>query len=320
MILAAGFGTRLRPITYTLPKPLVPVRNKPLIAYAVENYLRAGVDEIVVNLHHFPDLIERYLTSTFDCGFHFSREEKILGTGGALRPVRELLEPQGEFFLVNGDTIQSPPFDALLRARRERGALAALTLRHLPANDRFTPVYFEDGLITGFGSSGEQAPRLSGRGDEPRSALDVDRLGRPSSTGIGEALMFTGAHAISADIFDRLPDKEVFSIIDDAYKNVPLAGVIDDGPWFDIGTPERYLEASGGTTVGARSVIDGTLNNTVVWDDCRIGHGVVLNDCIVAHGVELNEPIEITRAIICRDDAAIPPEYNREIGVVVSRF
>lgn len=263
MILAAGFGTRLRPITNTLPKPLVPLRNKPLIAYAVENYLRAGVDEIVVNLHHLPDLIERYLTDNFDCTFHFSREEKILGTGGALKRVRHLLTDA--FFLVNGDTIQSPPFDAMLQARGS--AVATLVLRHPPPHDKFTPVSLENGRVT-FGS-----------GD----------------------LMFAGAHAIGPEIFDFMPDEDEFSIVDSVYKHVPLAGVVDDGPWFDIGTPQRYLEASGGTTVGARSVIEGTLNNSVVWDDCHIGPGVVLNDCIVAHGVELTEPGEITRAIICRD-------------------
>jgi NDP-sugar pyrophosphorylase family protein len=290
MILAAGFGTRLRPITYFLPKPLVPVANKPLIAYAVENYLRAGVEEIAVNLHHLPQLIEQYLTSAFDCAFHFSREETILGTGGALRRVRHLFEDQEDFFLVNGDTIQSPPFEELLRARREHDAPAALTLRHPPPHDKFTPVFFESGRITGFGS------------------------------GSGEALMFSGAHAIGAAIFDRLPNKESFSIVDDVYRGAPLAGVVDDGPWFDIGTPQRYLEASGGTTVGARCTIDGTLNGSVVWDDCRIGAGVVLNECIVAHGVELDGPTEITRAIICLDHPSIPAEYRREGGLVISPF
>src|SRR5206468_12099868 len=196
-----------------------------------------------------------------------------LGTGGALSGVRHLLEPQGDFFLVNGDTIQSPPFDALRRARRSHDALAALTLRHPPPHDRFTPVYFDDGIVTGFGA------------------------------GRGEALMFSGAHAIGAAIFDRLPAKESFSIVDEVYRHAPLAGVVDDGPWFDIGTPQRYLEASGGTTIGARSVVEGTLHNTVVWDDCHIGRGVVLTDCIVAHEVELTEPAEITRSMICRDAA-----------------
>jgi NDP-sugar pyrophosphorylase family protein len=100
----------------------------------------------------------------------------------------------------------------------------------------------------------------------------------------------------------------------------PLAGVIDDGDWFDIGTPQRYLEANGGTVVGERSVVEGTLHNSVVWDDCRIARGVTLNECVVAHGVELTQPCEISRAIICKDDPAIPPEYDRRSGVVIAPF
>jgi NDP-sugar pyrophosphorylase family protein len=293
MILAAGFGTRFRPITYTLPKPLIPVRGKPLIAYAVENYLAAGVDEIVVNLHHLPEAIERYLADTFDCKFHFSREEEILGTGGALRRVRNVLADQDEFYLVNGDTIQNPPFAKLSAARGS--ALAALTLRHPPAHDKFTPVWFEDGAIKGFGENLRPATR------------DL----RP--------LMFSGSHAISTRIFDRLPEKEFFSIVNDVYANAPLAGVIDDGSWFDIGTPQRYLEASG-EFAGARSVVEGTINGSAVWDDCHIGRGVVLNQCIVANGVELTEPVEITRAIICNDDPAVPSDVPRKHGLVISPF
>ena len=266
MILAAGFGTRLRPITNTLPKPLVPLRNKPLIAYAVENYLRAGVGEIVVNLHHLPDLIERYLRDTFDCTFHFSREEKILGTGGALKRVRHLLDDE-EFFLVNGDTIQSPPFEAMRRARGN--AVATLSLRHPPPHDTFTPVNLDEHARVTFGSGN---------------------------------LMFSGAHAIGPEIFDHMPEKDAFSIVDSVYMHVDVAGVVDDGPWFDIGTPQRYLEANGGTTIGARSVVEGTLHNTAVWDDCHIGRGVVLTDCIVAHGVELSGEIQLSRSMICRNE------------------
>jgi len=132
MILAAGYGTRLRPLTYSVPKPMVPVCNRPLIGYAVENFLRYGVKEIVVNLHHLPEILEQYLTKTYggQCKFHFSFEPEILGTGGGIRKVRPLLEKEEEFFLVNGDTIQIPPFDALREARRAKNAIAALTLRH----------------------------------------------------------------------------------------------------------------------------------------------------------------------------------------------
>jgi len=190
MLLAAGFGTRLRPITHTLPKPLVPICNRPLIAWAVEAFLRAGIRELIVNLHHLPEPLETYLRETFpSANFHFSFEPEILGTGGGIRKVRALLEEEEEFVLVNADTIQFPRYDDLARARRERDALAALTLRHPPAGDRFTAVFNDAGHITGFGS------------------------------GSGEALMFAGSHVISSRVFRHLPrgrrscsaTKEIFS-------------------------------------------------------------------------------------------------------------
>jgi len=289
MVLAAGFGTRFQPVTFTLPKPLVPVCNKPLIAWAVESL--PGVDQFVVNLHHLPDAIRDYLPRAFPhARFDFSLEEgAILGTGGGIRRVRKFMENEEEFFLVNGDTIQSVPVDALRSARREHDAVAALTLRHPPEGDRFTPVYFENGRITGFGR------------------------------GSGQALMFSGSQCISPRVFDHMPDKDVFSIID-VYQRLidsgrgAIAGVIDDGPtWFDIGTPRRYLAASralcGDHVVGARSVVEGTLRDSIVWDDCRIAADVTLDGCIVAHGTTI-ERGEYRDALICRDHPAIPRDFD----------
>jgi len=296
MILAAGLGTRLRPVTNTLPKPMVPVCNRPLIAYAVEAFLAAGIDDIVVNLHHLPDAIVEFLTSTYDCRFEFSLEREILGTGGGIRRVRHFLEPSDEFFLVNADTIQFPRYDELRRARAAHDSLAALTLRHPPEADRFTAVYFDHGLVTGFGS------------------------------GRGEPLMFSGSHLISSRVFRHLPERDFFGIVDAVYQPLlgqeTIAGVVDDGLWFDIGTPQRLIAAGAAirelmiagdvplttssridgdsivderatirgtvarSSIGA-SVIDGRVTDSAVWDDCRIGEGVVLERCIVAHGVEL---------------------------------
>jgi NDP-sugar pyrophosphorylase family protein len=331
MILAAGYGTRLRPVTYTIPKPIVPLCGRPLIAWAIESLLAFGMSDFVVNLHHIPEPIERYLHERFggEARFTFSYEPEILGTGGGVRKVRPLLERDAEFFLVNGDTIQFPSYDTLHAIRRD--ALAALTLRHPPQDDRFTPVYFDDDRITGFGK------------------------------GAGQALMFSGIHLISNRIFDYLPDKDFSGIIDEVYQPLiesgreRIAGVVDDGLWFDIGTPERYMNASrtlldsmirgqlpiprntqisGDSLVhdtavikgmltrsiaGARSVIEGDLRDSVVWDDCRIAKGVALESCIVAHGVEIAAPIELRNVLICRDDEAIPREgeYRFEHDLVL---
>ncbi len=336
MILAAGYGTRLRPVTYTLPKPIVPLAGRPLMGWAVEALLAAGISDFVVNLHHLPEPIERYLRDRYAgrARFEFSFEPEILGTGGGVRKVRPLLENDPEFFLVNGDTIQFPPYDALRTARNERDALAALTLRHPPEGDRFTPVYFEDGAITGFGH------------------------------GTGEALMFSGTHLISNRIFNYLPGKDFSGIVDEVYQPLidsgreRIAGVVDDGLWFDIGTPQRYMTASqtlldlmvrgelalpSGTRVdgdslvhdtavvtgaisrslaGERSIIEGAITDTVIWDDCRIASGAKLDRCIVAHGVEIPAGVELRNVLICCDDDAMPrdSEYRFEHGLVLRDF
>ncbi|HEX3578998.1 MAG TPA: NDP-sugar synthase [Thermoanaerobaculia bacterium] len=332
MVLAAGYGTRLRPVTYTMPKPIVPLGGRPLMGWAVEALLAAGIQDFVVNLHHLPEPIERYLRDRYAgrAQFEFSFEPEILGTGGGVRKVRSLLENESEFFLVNGDTIQFPPYDLLRASRSQHDALAALTLRHPPAGDRFTPVYFDDGVITGFGKGG------------------------------GEALMFSGTHLISNRIFDYLPDKDFSGIVDEVYQPLidsgreRIAGVVDDGLWFDIGTPQRYMTASrtlldlmvrgqlapsesaiaGDSLVhdtatvtgamsrsiaGERSLIEGAITDTVVWDDCRIARGAKLDGCIVAHGVEIDTAIELRNVLICRDDPAIPREgdHRFEHGLVL---
>ena len=329
-ILAAGYGTRLRPITYTMPKPMVPLCNRPLIAWAVESFLAAGVHDLIVNLHHLPESLQRFLSEAYAgrAGFHFSIEDEILGTGGGIRRVRPQLDGDEEFLLVNGDTVQFPRWDALRAARQAKDALAGLTLRHPPEGDRFTPVYFESGIVTGFGA------------------------------GTGEPLMFSGSHVISTRVFEHLPDREFSGIVEHVYipalsaNRERLAGVVDDGLWFDIGTPQRYLAASGAlldaivrgalaapagsrvqgdsllhatasgavtrSTVGARSVIEGEVRDSIIWDDCRIADGVTLERCIVGHGVTLAQG-EYCDAVIVSDDPRIPSDYERVSGLVVRR-
>jgi mannose-1-phosphate guanylyltransferase len=338
MILAAGYGTRLRPLTFKRPKPMVTICNRPLIGYAIENFISIGVTEIIINLHHLPQAIEQFATDTYgtQVRFHFSREPEILGTGGGVRKVKHLLVDEEEFFLVNGDTIQFPPYEELQEARRSVNALAALTLRHPPSTDRFTAVYYDNGVITGFGK------------------------------GTGDALMFSGSHLISSRIFNYLPEKEFSGIVDEVYiplldaKKEKIAAVVDEGPWFDIGTPQRYISAHRDVlamtvagdvpvmpgsrvfrdsivdqratlhgkvercSVGARSYLsrEAEVRDSVVGEDCRISGDVELDSCIVDDGVEIMRPVQLRKAVICREDDSIPrdPTYRYENGLVISAF
>lgn len=301
MILAAGHGTRLQPITYIVPKPMMPLANRPLIGWLVDSLLRAGVGEIIINLHHLPQTFENDLPAQFPgARFHFSFEPEILGTAGGVRKVRPLLEGEKDFFLLNGDTYQLPRFEELRRARRERDSISALTLRHPPAGDLYTQVWQENGMVNGYGS------------------------------GRGEPLMFSGSHCVSSRLFRYIPERDVSDITGNVYQPLlssgreTIAAMIDDSPlWFDIGTPQRYLVASRtlGKMIG-NSVVEGNVRDSAIWDDCYIGRGVTLESCIVAHGVEMREPMRLQKVMICRDDPAIPrnPAYRREHGLVIAPF
>jgi len=325
MILAAGFGTRMRPLTYTMPKPLVPVCNRPLIGWVIESLLRFEVRDLIVNLHHLPEPLESWLLANYDASFHFSYEAEILGTGGGIKRVQPLLENEPDFFAVNGDTIQFPDFEALARARGD--ALASLLLRHPPHGDRYTAVWCDRGEITGFGK------------------------------GHGEALMYSGAQCIASRVFESLPAEGFSGIVEDVYMRTSekLGAHVDDSPlWFDTGTPKRLMgamqhlldatlrgevavakgsriegdcivaESARGravrSTIGERSLIEGDVRDSAVWDDCRVARGVELDRCIVAHGVELKSRGRYRDVLICRDDPAIPREkpYLVQDGLVIA--
>lgn len=319
MILAAGFGTRFRPATYEIPKPMIPLCNRPLAGWALEAMLAAGIREVVVNLHHLGDELEAFLRERYggECDFFFSREEEILGTGGGIRRVRAQLDGERPFVLANGDTVQIPPFRELVEACEEQRALAALLLRRPPANDRFTKVFFKDGRVTGFGG------------------------------GSGEALMFAGAHAISPAIFDALPDRAFSGITEDVYAPAaasgtpPLAGVLYEGPWFDIGTPARYVEATDavrkmmvagtidppagssigpdGSVVDGRAAVEGELAGSVAGAEARVAPGASVRSSVLWEGASVGSGARVSSAVIGRD-VSIPAGALVEGALVCRRL
>src|SRR5262249_42740740 len=151
-ILAAGFGTRLWPLTEDRTKPAIPFLNKPLITYSVAYLAGCGVCDIIVNLHHQPESITNALGSgrDFRVSIQYSYEEESLGTAGALDLVREALGDD-DFIVINGKIVTDIDLSSAIRAHRERGAIATLVLRENPARERFSIVETDErGLITRF--------------------------------------------------------------------------------------------------------------------------------------------------------------------------
>src|SRR5215475_1291999 len=152
MILSAGYGTRLWPLTEDRTKPAIPILGKPLVGYVAEYLAGYGCNEIIVNLHHRPDSVRAALGDGNDFGVHlqYIEEPVILGTSGALDNARELLEGE-TFVVINGKIITDIDLHAALETHRRTGAIATLVLLPNPICEGFTVVNTASGCLTGFG-------------------------------------------------------------------------------------------------------------------------------------------------------------------------
>ncbi|MDQ6785411.1 MAG: nucleotidyltransferase family protein, partial [Acidobacteriota bacterium] len=243
MILAAGFGTRLFPLTIDRTKPAIPFLGKPLVGYVAEYVARYGFRDVVVNLHHQPESVKKALGDGADYGvkIHYTLEEpKILGTAGALDNARHLLENE-TFLIVNGKIITDIDISEALAAHRKSGAIATMVLKENARCERFTVVETEDNFVTGFGDFPQNSSQ--------RLAVDGQSEIQNPKSKIQNPLMFTGIHILEPRVFDYIP-RGVYSDIVPTFYNPAIANGekigahITKGHWFELSTIPRYLDIS----------------------------------------------------------------------------
>src|SRR3954463_15423477 len=146
MVLAAGLGTRLRPLTFEIPKPMVPVLDRPVMAHIVNLCERQGFDQLVANLHYFPDTIRDY----FGDRLEYRYEEELLGTAGGVRNVRDFFGDD-PVVVISGDALTDLDVGALLERHREAGGIATLTAKRVANTREYgVIVHDEDGRVQGF--------------------------------------------------------------------------------------------------------------------------------------------------------------------------
>jgi NDP-sugar pyrophosphorylase family protein len=232
MILAAGLGTRLRPLTDHRPKALVEVAGHTLLEITLTRLRTFGIGEVVVNVHHFADMVVEYLKTNHDFGMRIevSREETLLDTGGGLKQVASFfLEHSGPFILHNVDVLSTIDLGRMVQFHTEKKALATLAVQ-----ERQTSRYllFDEQL------------RLCGR----RSGRDQAAELVPSSAR-AQALAFAGIHVISPRIFGMMPEEGAFSIITTylrlAAEGEPIVAFrADEYYWRDLGRPDNVIQAA----------------------------------------------------------------------------
>jgi NDP-sugar pyrophosphorylase family protein len=238
MVLAAGQGVRLRPVTERKPKALVPVAGRPMIEYALLLLRHYGIQEIVINLHHLGDQIEEYLGDGTKLGLRisYSREPELLDTGGGMLKAKGFLQ-NGTFLAINTDALIDLNLAAVIDFHRKRQAVGTLVLRPDAEADRYGSMEIDsEGRIHRF----------------LNSRIDIQQAAPTRK------LMFTGVQILEAKVFEYMEahgDGQKFSTTKQTYPEMlvagePLYGFCFEGFWQDLGTPERIAQAEASLAQG----------------------------------------------------------------------
>ncbi len=351
MVLAAGEGRRLQPLTLERPKPTIPVLGRPLLLQILHRLYLAGIDSSVVNLHHGPDAIRELCGAKDNPGLpriEFSHECEILGTGGGLRHAADFLGGNGPILVHNSDFLADIDFERAFAVHRSSELVATLVL----------------------------APARPGY-----SLVEVDSLGRVLSlaglpetdpTEVAGGHLFTGCHIINESVLERIPAngpsdmRDVFRVLASERQ---LGSFLHDGFWWEFGSPELYLEGSlkllgctaekrrdisreldpvrriddavvamgpgarlhptttlkGRVAVGLAGLVSErvTLEDSVVMPEAWVGPDSRLRRCVVGPGVELPANFHAERELICNDfDPQMEPSpgTRRRDGLLIYGF
>jgi mannose-1-phosphate guanylyltransferase/mannose-1-phosphate guanylyltransferase/phosphomannomutase len=299
-VLGAGLGNRLRPLTEELPKPLIPIFQKPLITFSLDHLIAAGITKFCVNTHHQPQCFEETFQdgSYRGCEIRFRHEPVLLETGGGIANVRDLLGEE-PFLVYNADILCDLPLEPLLEEHARASNMVTLALRSHAGPQH---IAFD---------------RTSGR------VLDIRNL---AGTASRDEFVFTGIYAVEPEFFALLQSGVKRSVIptfiEMIQRGLKLGGIVlDDGHWWDVGTRAAYMQLHcdlpqldfprypvadpgwrvpvhpsanvandatlrGCSAVGARAELGSgaVLEDTIVWPEAQIAPGAHLRNCVVRGG------------------------------------
>ena len=284
LVLAAGLGTRLLPLTSLRAKPALPLGGEPLIAHILRWLRQAGITDAIVNLHHRPETITAAIGDgrAFDLAVRYSWESPLLGSGGGPRRAFALV-PDDELLIVNGDTLTDVDLPSLVTHHRQSNALVTMALIENPHPERYGGVQVEHGSVTGFTARGQGGLHFVGVQIARREAFADAVDGQPSESvrEIYPALMRRHADAIGA--------------------------WATKGSFSDIGTAWSYLKtalavagAAGTGLVNPTATISPTarIERSVVWNDVTVEDGAELIECVVADRARIPAGARYYRSVI----------------------
>ncbi|MBS1560873.1 MAG: NTP transferase domain-containing protein [Bacteroidetes bacterium] len=298
VIMAGGFGTRLRPLTMSIPKPMVPLANRPMMGHIVELLKAHGIHDVVSVLYFNPEQITSFFRdgSAFDISMEYTTAVADFGTAGAVKNAQAFLDET--FIIISGDVLTDFDISKAVAFHREKKAMATILLTRVPEPLQYGIVMTDrEGRITRF-------------------------LEKPSWGEVFSDTINTGIYILEPSVLDLIPPQTEFDFSKDLYplmlkKGLPLYGFIAEGYWKDIGNLHEYQLAHddvlGGkvavsTAVNDDGVVLGdnvrlgsnvSLKNCVIGDSCVIGDGAVISNSVIWNNTVIGEFAEITHAVIC---------------------
>jgi mannose-1-phosphate guanylyltransferase len=307
MILCAGLGTRLRPLTLECAKPAVPLLNRPLVGYPLALAKTLGVEAVTINTHWLPETMQGAAereASALGVDLYVSNEPVLLGTGGGLWQARQrgLLKRDRDVLVLNGDVLFDIDLERVLEVHRKTQALATMVLRPMPEGAPYSPV------------------EADGEGR-------IRRIGKYGTPGIGPASLFSGVHVLSPDALNLLPSGES-GVIEQVYapllkRGARVQAAYETGLWLDLGDPEGYLNAhlallSGDAQLGAlerhgilRKTQSGVspqahvdvsaqVARSAIGAGATVDAGAEIIDCVVWPGATVAVGERLSRTIVTR--------------------
>ncbi|HLK60604.1 MAG TPA: NDP-sugar synthase [Chthonomonadaceae bacterium] len=318
IIIAGGLGTRMRPLTYRLPKPLLPVANRPFLEYQVALLRQHGIEDLVFATNYMADKIEAHFGDgeRFGVRMRYAMEETPLGTGGAIRNAADLF-PGEAVAVFNGDVLTDFDIGKVLALHQEKGAIATITLAEVPSPNPFGVLILD-----------AQGRILEWR--EPSEATKQALAQNPNITPTGMDLINAGFYVLAPEFITRIPSGNPSSVERDIFppllaEAAPVYGIAPGGYWMDVGRPEQLMIATqailGGkvrtvvpgiqvgagsristeaemdavTAVGSGAVIEAgaKLERCVLMDGVTIGKGAYLRNVLVDAGARVDEDVVI---------------------------
>jgi mannose-1-phosphate guanylyltransferase len=301
MVLAAGLGTRLRPLTYEIPKPMVPVIDRPVMAHIVDLCRGQGFDELIANLHYFPDTIRDY----FGDSIEYRYEEELLGTAGGVRNVRDFFGDD-LVVIISGDALTDIDLNTLLERHKSHGGIGTLTVKRVEDTREYGVVLHSgDGRISGFQEKPEPDEALSDLGN-------------------------CGIYVFDPEIFDYFPKEDFVDWANDVFpvlldNDVPFYIHEIHEYWNDVGSLDELRAGTFDALTGALKInvpdsasppedgdVDGDIwigenvtfgsgvrlmGPVVIGDNSTIGNGAALRDAIVFPGTTVGDEQIVIGAI-----------------------